>query len=142
MNKRTSEFYESQNSRRKALEEELIGNVIDKQEDIDTGKPKVHNPRAVRGESLTNQFQIKQGIRRRHPKRVLHQYQGVAGGTENIESGWEKALMKGQKRATLSDEYKVDSSSMLVNQIGVVSTALDNYKHSKGRFTRTVQVGN
>jgi hypothetical protein len=82
-------------------------------------------------------LRITQGLRRRHPKRVLNRFKGVTSSSSKASSLWEKALTYETKRVEMPKEFQVvgDSDGM-VNQMGVVSVALDNYKASKKKFQR------
>ena len=87
---------------------------------------------------------IRQGIHRRHPRTVLNQYQGVQSTTENAESVWEQALMQEQKRQGLDKIFASDGGGdvdMMVNQMGLVQTALKNYENSKYKLERSHMVG-
>lgn len=129
-------------SRKGELEKELLGDIVEQQQKVETGKyrnetSKFHknNLRAARG------FGIKQGVRRRHPARVLQQHAAIAKETSNAESAWEKALLHEQHRIEIPEEYKTSDGGMIVNQTGLVTTALDNYSKSRGKFSRTVLAG-
>lgn len=49
--------------------------------------------------------------------------------------------MHEQQRVEIPQEYKPKDGGMVANQVGVVTTALDNYTKSKGKFTRVTPVG-
>jgi hypothetical protein len=77
-------------------------------------------------------FSIKQGIRRRHPDQVLHDYRGL---TEQLDPGvsqYEKALAEENDRLTIPLAYEpVNETEALANQAGLVSVAYKNYEKSK-----------
>lgn len=129
-------------SRKDALEKELIGEIENQKQLVETGHSKnVENKFHNQEINAYRQFAIKQGIRRRHPDRVLAQFAQILKETTNASSAWEKAIMHEQQRVEVPSEYKPDTESFLANQTGLVTTALDNYVRSKGKFERTVLAG-
>lgn len=94
---------------------------------------------AIKGNA---RLRISQGLRRRHPDRVLNQFRGISETTGESASLWEKALLYEDARVQMPKEFRVvgDSDGM-TNQMGVVSVALDNYKASKQKFSRLHLVG-
>jgi Fe-S cluster assembly scaffold protein SufB len=129
-------------SRRKELEDELVGDIIDKKQEVETGKYENTHTKYSRQATKSNRiFQIRQGRRRRHPDRVLAQFGQIVKETENASSAWEKALMHEQQRVEVPQEYKAKDSGMVANQVGLVTTAMDNYIKSKGKFERVAPVG-
>ena len=132
-------------AKRKALEAALLdGDTPDNMDDVDTGRSKVlENSRFQRKATTNNKsFRIRQGLRRRHPSRVLNKFKGINSTSSESVSLWEKSLVDETKRVDLPREYRVtgDSDGM-VNQMGIVSVALDNYKASKQKFSRLHLVG-
>lgn len=125
---------------RAALEEELYGNVQNPNNTgIETGRRHVkENSRFQRNASrATNSLRIKQGTRYRHPDQVLNNFKGVTSTTSESASLWEKALVDSDKKLGLPKEFQVSGDSDgMVNQMGIVSVALDNYKASKQKFSR------
>lgn len=130
-----------QASRRSELEKELIGDIVDTQQQADTGKLHKDNQYGKANRNAWKSFAIKQGVRRRHPTRVLSQYAQIVKETSNAESAWEKALLHEQERLDVPEEYKVTDGGMVANQTGLVTTALDNFKRSKNKFSRTLISG-
>jgi len=130
-------------NRRSELEKDLIGDIAETNARIETGKDRMtdKDPYMQRAMSDYRRFAIKQGVRRRHPDRVLAQFSQIAKETSNAESVWEKSLMHEQERTEIPEEYKADDGEMIASQTGLVTTALDNYVHSKGKFERTVLTG-
>lgn len=62
--------------------------------------------------------------------------------TSSASSLWEKALLYETKRVDMPKDFRPQGDSDgMVNQMGVVSTALDNYKASKNKFQRMHLVG-
>ena len=128
--------------RRKQLEDALLSDVVDHKTEVETGKYENTHTKFSQGAREANRiFQIKQGRRRRHPDRVLAQFDQITKETENASSAWEKALMHEQQRVEVPTEYKAKDSSMVANQVGLVTTAMDNYVKSKGKFERIAPVG-
>lgn len=132
-------------AKRKALEASLLDDdTPDNMDDVDTGRSKVlENSRFQRKATTTNKsFRIRQGLRRRHPGRVLNRFKGINSTSSESVSLWEKSMIDETKRVDLPREYRVtgDSDGM-VNQMGIVSVALDNYKASKQKFNRLHLVG-
>lgn len=137
MNKRPSGV-----SRKSELEGELTGQIMQKQQEMESGKYENTNSAFSRGATRANrQFQIRQGKRRRHPDSVLNQFQTIKTETTNAHSAWEKALLHEQKRIEVPSEYRARDSGMVANQLGVVTTALDNYMKSKQKLERVAPVG-
>jgi hypothetical protein len=128
-------------SRRGQLEKELVGEITDNVAQMETGKDLVNTAASQRAERGMRMFNINQGWRRRHPARVLHQYNAINKTTESAETVWEKALLHEDERTDIPEEYKPKEHDMVANQMGLVGTALDNFKRSKGRFTRSQPVG-
>lgn len=128
--------------RRKSLEDELTGEIVDQKQEVETGKYENTHTRFSRNATEANRiFQIKQGRRRRHPDRILAQFTQVMKETENASSAWERALMHEQQRTEVPQEYKAKDRGMVANQVGLVTTAMDNYIKSKGKFERVAPVG-
>lgn len=137
MNKRPSDV-----SRKSELENELLGAITDQKEEVETGKFKNTTTSFSKGAREMNKiFQIKQGRRRRHPDRVLAQFEQIVEETTNAESAWEKALLHEQERTAIPQEYVAKDNGMVANQVGLITTALDNYARSKGKFERVAPVG-
>ena len=114
------------------------------QDEIDTGTRKVREPgkRATAAVRRATGLGIKQGIRRRHPKYVLGQYKTIREQTTKIQSAWEKALVDEDERVHLDKDYQwTPETSLMSNQMGVVTTALDNYAKSKFKLEKTHIVG-
>jgi hypothetical protein len=132
-------------ARRAALEASLLSeDTADNLEDISTGRSRVlENSKFQRKATTTNKsFRIRQGLRRRHPRRVLNQFQGATSTSSKSASLWEKSLIHETKRVDLPKEFRpVGDSDGMTNQLGIVSVALDNYKASKQKFSRLHLVG-
>ena len=87
-------------------------------------------------------LRIQQGLRRRHPDRVLNQYDGIMKTTSSASSMWEKALLHETKRVEMPKDFRPrDDTEGMTNQMGVVTTALDNYKASKNKLQRMHLIG-
>lgn len=128
--------------RRKQLEDELVGDIVSQKSEVETGKyENTHTKHSRQAREQNKIFQIRQGRRRRHPDRVLAQFELITKQTENASSAWEKALMHEQQRVEVPSEYKAKDRGMVANQVGLVTTAMDNYIKSKGKFERVAPVG-
>ena len=128
--------------RRKQLEDELLSDIVAKKTEVETGKYENTHTKLSRNARETNRiFQIRQGRRRRHPDRVLAQFEQITKETEHASSAWEKALMHEQQRVEIPSEYKAKDRGMVANQVGLITTAMDNYIKSKGKFERVAPVG-
>lgn len=126
----------------KELEDELTGNITDQQATTETGKRDVKSDSYSKTqERKYRTFNIRQGNRRRHPTRVLNQYYAVNKDTENAQSIFEKALIHEDEGSKLDKVYKPKAHDMIADQMGIVTTALDNYVKSKKRFVRSMPVG-
>ena len=68
--------------------------------------------------------------------KVLSNFSTITNQTSNAESLWEKALMEDQERVEIPTEFKATDAHMMVNQMGLAKTALDNFTKSKGKFNR------
>ena len=121
-----------------------MGTIVVSQDEIDTGTRKVREPSRWQFniKRKNTGLAIKQGVRRRHPDHVLHQFQTISSQTEKAESVWEKALVNEDERVHLDKEYRWNpDTSLMSNQMGVVKTALDNYAKSKYKLEQTHIVG-
>jgi hypothetical protein len=131
-------------SRRAELEADLIGETLVGQQEKETGRAHVNvNDKLLNeGRRQNAQFHIKQGLRRRHPDRVLHQFKGVSNTTSKASHLFEQALLHENDRTELPQEFRPTNDSMgLTNQMGLVTTAMDNYKKSKQKLERMFLVG-
>jgi len=128
-------------SRKSELEGALTAQVINQKNLVENGRSD-RSTRFSRSMNAQNrQLQIKQGKRRRHPDRVLHQFQVIKQETDSANSVWEQALLHEQERTEIPMDYKTKDGGMVSNQMGLVTTALDNYTRSKGKLERVTPVG-
>ena len=132
-------------SRRAALEASLLaGDENENRNGIETGRRHIQEDTKFQRRTTRDNrsLRIQQGLRRRHPGTVLNRFQGVNSTSTQSASLWEKALIHETKRVDMPREFQVvgDSDGM-VNQMGIVSVALDNYKASKQKFSRLHLVG-
>ena len=129
----------------KALESELFGETLlgtssmnaDAGRDVSTDL----TPWQKQALSGKRRMVIKQGIRRRHPYKVLNQFTAVVQGSKNPTEHWEEAMLDETKRAELPEYYKKANSNGYANQIGLVSTAFKNYQESKNKLGAGVLIG-
>jgi hypothetical protein len=127
-------------ARRAALEASLINqNENENVAGIETGRRHIREKSTFQRAATKKAklLRISQGLRHRHPKTVLNQFKAMASTTSESSSLWEKALVDQTKRVDMPTEYRPSGDSDgMVNQMGIVSVALDNYKASKKKFSR------
>lgn len=129
-------------SRRTQLEDDLTGQIAEKKQEVETGRYQKSDTAQYKQQQAENRvFQIKQGKRRRHPDTVLAQFATIKKETTNANSVWEQALLHEQARIEVPAEYKASADGMVANQMGLATTALENYTKSKGKLERIVGVG-
>jgi len=133
------------NDRKAKLESELMGNEMDQmQMDVETGHAApVENQRKMKPYIDRNRhFQMKQGLRRKHPERVLHQFHGIAKTQSNAKEQWQKAMLHETKRAEMPHDFVVKDQDLgMTNQMGVATISAKNYKDSKEKLMRMHLVG-
>ena len=140
MNKKTGGI----DDKRAQLEADLIGEELGMRQEMETGRRHVNEGTKFQqtANRANRSLAIQQGVRRRHPHRVLNQFDGVMKTTSSAASTWEQAMTHETKRVEMPKEFRPrDDSEGMVNQLGIVSTALDNYKASRGKFQRMHLVG-
>ena len=128
-------------SRKSELEGALTAQVINQKNLVENGRSDRSTQFSRSMNAQNRQLQIKQGKRRRHPDRVLHQFQVIKQETDSANSVWEQALLHEQERTEIPMDYKTKDGGMVSNQMGLVTTALDNYTRSKGKLERVTPVG-
>lgn len=125
---------------RAALEESLSKKIQNPNSiGIETGRRHIEEDSRFQKNATrtTNSLRIKQGTRYRHPNQVLNNFKGVTSTSSQSASLWEKSLIDSDKRVGIPKEFQVSGDSDgMVNQMGIVSVALDNYKASKQKFSR------
>jgi len=112
--------------------------------EVETGRRHVQEPSKLQriGNTGEAMFHIKQGLRRRHPGSVLHQFDGVYNTTSKAHTMYEQALMFETERAELPEEFRpTGDSSGLINQVGLVQTANANFKKSQKKLERLLLAG-
>ena len=117
---------------------------MDMRRELETGRRHVNEGTKFQQDAnrVNRQLEISQGFRRRHPKRVLNQFDGIMKSTSSAAMSWEQAMTHETKRVDMPKEFQPrDDSDGMVNQMGVVTTALDNYKSSRGKFERMHLIG-
>lgn len=86
---------------------------------------------------------IKQGRRRRHPAHVLHQFTEETG-QQNAPAfdQWTKGMEEDNERKSLDRVYTANKDNLFwSNQMGLVTTAMENYEKSKYKLERMHPVG-
>ena len=125
------------NTRRNDLEDELTDQITEQQGKVDTGKYRNKSDPYSRKQDLQNRgFNIRQGHRRRHPLRVLHQHQGMLSSSESARSVWEQAMQQDDERTKLPEIFKIDAMKMMSTQVGLEAVAADNFKKKKNKMNR------
>lgn len=85
---------------------------------------------------------IKQGKRRRHPGRLLHEFAGIAEGTEHATNNWEKAMLYENERQEIPEEYRpTDELQGAATQLGLIQTAHNNWRTSKQKLNTMYLAG-
>ena len=131
-------------SRRAELEADLIGDEMDMRREMETGRRHINEGTKFQqtANRQNRQLAINQGLRRRHPHRVLNQFDGIMKTTSSAAMTWEQAMLHETKRVDLPKDFRPkDDMEGMSNQVGIVTTALDNYKASRGKFERMHLVG-
>ena len=126
-------------SRRAELEADLIGDELDMRRELETGRRHINEGTKFQqnANKVNRYLGISQGLRRRHPHQVLGQFHGIMKSTSSAAMTWEKAMIHETKRVELPKEFRPkDDMEGMANQVGIVTTALDNYKASKAKFAR------
>lgn len=134
----------SVDSRRAELEADLIADSMQTTKMVQNGRRHVNEGTAFqrRANRADRVLTIQQGFRRRHPKRVLSQYDGVYNTTSDASSSWEKAMLHETERVDLPKEFRPNKDTMgMTNQLGIVTTAADNYKKHRKKLERMFLVG-
>lgn len=125
------------NTRRNELEDELTAEITQQQNQVEVGKYRNPSDPYSRKNDLENRaFNMRQGHRRRHPLRVLHQHQGVVSSSEDAKSVWEQAIQQDDQRTKLPEVYKIDAMKMISTQVGLEEVAEDAWKKRKPRMNR------
>jgi len=131
-------------SRRAELEADLIAESMETTNMVQNGRRHVNEGTAFqRNANRANRaLTIQQGFRRRHPVRVLQQYDGIYNTTSDASSSWEKAMVHETERVDLPKEFRPSKDTMgMTNQLGIVTTAADNYKKHRKKLERMFLVG-
>lgn len=131
-------------SSRERLEKELMDKAQNgvNQAEIDTGRP--HHATSWQDMLGTQMhaFAIKQGIRRRHPNRLLQERDGIMSTTSNAKDFATESLIYEQERIDLPDVYEYDGeSTMLANQFYLPQVASQNAKNSREKLKSAVGLG-
>jgi len=112
-------------------------------DELETGKSKFYGQTRLQATAAEHQQALRQGMKRRHPNRVLSQYDGVVNTTTEAGDLYTKSLVYETKKAEMPKDFRPKGDSdFMANQIGVVATAFTNYKASKKKLERMFTVGN
>lgn len=123
---------------RDKLERDLIGSVTSKLDMFESGKDQKTplNQKQFATLAAVGQRAVQQGWRRRHPTVVLNQYAGVMSTTDDTYNQYEKHMAEEHQTLSLPDTYtSFRSKDMMATQVGLVNTALENYKHVKSKLS-------
>jgi hypothetical protein len=133
MNKKTS----GNKSLKEGLEKELMGDILSAKQNVDGGRDVEGGNRSSKARLRSNRmFAISQGYRRRHPASVLQQYSVVVGSTDSGQSSWEEAMVHENERVEMDPVYTdLNESQQVVTQVGLVQTALRNFRKSKQKLS-------
>lgn len=117
----------------------MIGDELDMRRELETGRRHINEGTKFQRDANRDnrRLGIVQGLRRRHPHRVLNQFDGVMKSTSSAAMTWEQAMIHETKRVELPKDFRPkDDMEGMSNQVGIVTTALDNYKASRAKFER------
>ena len=127
------------------LEQDLIGQESQRQTEVESGGRRVreHSDWQKSAIARAKFLSIKQGVRRRHPEHVLHQYREETG-QNNVKAfdQWTQGMQQDNDRVPLDRVYTGDKDDRFwANQMGLVTTALENYTNSEFKLERMHPVG-
>ena len=112
-------------------------------DELETGKSRYYGRRRLQDSTEEHQQAIQQGMKRRHPNRVLSQYDGIVNTTTEAGDLYTKSLVYETKKTEMPKDFRPKGDSdFMANQMGVVATAFTNYKASKKKLERMFTVGN
>lgn len=98
------------------------------------------NPESRLRQMQSRAFEVKQGIRRRHPTSVLSNYATVTETNNNPHTTWEKSLEEENEMSSLPKVYQTQGQLSAV-QLGIVRTAEENYAKSKNKLSTMYVTG-
>jgi hypothetical protein len=127
------------------LEQDLIGQETQRQAEVESGGRRVREYSDWQKNAIASatKFGIKQGLRRRHPEHVLHQYREETG-QNNVKAfdQWTQGMQENNERTPVDGVYRAEKDDRFwSNQMGLVTTALENYTNSKFKLERMHPVG-
>jgi len=113
--------------------------------EVESGGRRVreHSDWQASARSHATMMGIKQGTRRRHPAHVLHQFK-EGTGQQNVPAfdQWTKGMEEENERKSLDRVYTANKDNLFwSNQMGLVTTAMENYEKSKFKLERMHPVG-
>lgn len=143
MNKRPGDTI---SSNREKLERELLDDALNgvagQNAEVDTGR-KHHSTgwQTLLGSQM-HKFATRQGLRRRHPDRLLQQHEGaLISSKKDAHSYATDSLRYDQQRVELPQEYEQDKdAALLANQYYLVQVAAQNAKNSREKILNMVGV--
>jgi len=130
----------------KALEAELSGEVMRQQNKftVDAGRDVTTDLTSWQRQALgnTEMFAIRQGKRRRHPRLSLANFNKHTFNGENPRFSWDQAMRTADENTKVPEYYKkVKGNDQVVNQYGLIETALKNFNKSRERLSVVNMVG-
>lgn len=115
--------------------------VVQQQQLIDSGtQANGSNAGSQQRQRNSINFEVMQGVRRRHPTSVLSNYATVTESNTNPHTTWEKALEEENELAVLPKVYQAQGQLSAV-QLGLVQTAEKNFEKSKNKLHTMYVVG-
>lgn len=133
------------NPRIAELEKELQQDGYTKQStfSIDAGRDVQTDLTSGQRKSLgaTFAFMTRQGYRRRHPANTLNQFSSLVSTNGNPKTKYEQFISEEHKRTELPEFVKKARNAFIVNQMGLVQVATENYAKSKQKLTSMAPVG-
>ena len=132
-------------SRVSQLEQDLIGQETQRRSEYESGGGRVREHSAWQKHAIAyaTNLAIKQGKRQRHPDYVLHQFREDSGQADpKAFDQWTKGMQEDNERVPLDKVYTAGKDERFwSNQMGLVTTALENYTKSKYKLERMHPVG-
>ena len=132
--------------RKAQLEQELIGNAVERTNEIGSNNGSVQRTNVGSTEHKVTRRRmrhlgIKQGRRLRQKSEMLNWYAASAYRPSQVKSYWQKALDAEHDRYQLPEPYAEYDDNPTSTQYGLVETALQNYTKSKSRLSSQITVG-
>jgi hypothetical protein len=110
---------------------------------VDAGRDVMTDLRPWQKQALghVQQLAIQQGFRRRHPSKLLSDYNDQLFNGKNPRYKWEDAIRREDERIELPEVYKRAGDDRIANQLGLIETAHKNFMKSRARMQMCTPVG-